>query len=171
MTVCLKQDEYVTDLEQGCMTASWRARLSNGDVVIQDDDRPGMDPPQAWLRLQDYVRKNGLSITKIWLQFRSNIQADILPENADGYYFCKQALSFLHGSKTFHFYILGSLQNGKLVVQRWKVPELVLVEKEERDPATAGVCLILNPGVSIDGSPQAEAEQVATEPADSTVPG
>ena len=165
MNVCLTQDEYVTDLEQGCLTASWRGTLSNGQTVIQDDDRPGVDPPQAWLRLQKYACENKLSIVKMWLQFRSNVQDKILPENADGYFFCKQACSFLHGSsKTFHFYVLGSLQNGKLVVQRWKVPELVMIEQESRDPATAGPCLILNPGVTI------EEEQMAGHSTDSTVP-
>lgn len=152
MSVCLKQDDYVTELEIGRATASWRVKLSNGETVIQDDGRPGCDTPQAWLRLRDHLAANKLSIVKMWLQFRSNVQDPILPENADGYYFCKQALGFLTGSeKTFHFYLLGALINDKLVVHRWKVPELVRVEQELRDPLLAGDCLILKNGAKIDG--------------------
>jgi len=138
------EDEFTRELETDHKLALWRVELSNGKVIVQDDNRPGVEPHSAWLRLAEHIRREGLAICRMWLQFRSNQRREILPANAEGYYFCKSALGMMNSNSTLFFYLVGYLQNGKLVVQRWAVPELLLVETMERDPAKAGECLIRN---------------------------
>ena len=143
-SVCTKPDQFTFDQEYGSGVATWRVELTNGEVVIQDDHRLGASPPQAWLRLRAYLARHQVGIRRMWLQFRSNEQRDILPANAEGYFFCKQCIGFVQGKKTYHSYILGALQNGKLMVHRWQVPELICAERYERDATSCGDCLILN---------------------------
>lgn len=139
------EDDYTMELETDRKTALWRAELSDGSVVCMDDHRPGVQPHSAWVRLAEHVGRTGLRIRRLWLQFRSNHKRDILPADADGYFFCKSALGSWGNPETFSFYLVGYLQSEKLVVQRWSVPDLNLVDAEERDPARAGDCLIRNP--------------------------
>jgi hypothetical protein len=138
-------DDYVRELQDDRKTVVWRARLSDGTEAVMDDGRPGEDPPSAWLRLRERVGNTGVRITGLSLQFRSHQQESILPANADGYFFRKSALGFLTGTETIESYLVGHLTDGRLFVQRWRVPELVLVEETERDPAEAGESLIVNP--------------------------
>jgi hypothetical protein len=132
--VCTAEDDYT--LEQKLHCARWYARLSDGTVVISDDDRPGAEPASAWLRLGKYLTGNpGLSIREFWVGFRdSNVHTGIVPENAEGYFFRKSVLGFLNDNVTLGFFLLGHLENGTVHVQRWKVPEMILVEKETRNP-------------------------------------
>jgi hypothetical protein len=138
-------DDFVRELQDDRRTAVWRAHLTDGTEVWMDDGRPGSDPPSAWLRLRERVAKTGARITGLSLQFRSHKQENILPADADGYFFRKSALGFLTGTETVESYLVGHLTGGRLFVQRWRVPELVLVEEVERDPAEAGESLIVNP--------------------------
>lgn len=141
------EDEFTTEQETDCGQALWRVLLSNGETIVQDDGRPGGEPPSAWLRLGDYVRENGLSIRKLWLQFRSNKQEQILPEDAEGYFFSKGILGSFNGGSSRHYYVLGYLSENRLYLTQIAVPELLVMEKEERDPATADKTLIRNPCV------------------------
>jgi hypothetical protein len=145
MNVCFDTDDFVRECELDKGMALWRAELSDGSVVIQDDGRPGVAPQSAWLRLADYLFATKLRITKLWLGFRDNQQRDILTANAEGYFFCKSAIGMWGSEETLHFAMLGVLHSGKLRVQRWAVPELTLLEVLERDPISAGRCLIRNP--------------------------
>lgn len=139
------EDDYTRELETDRRQALWRAELSDGRVVCMDDDRPGTHPASAWVRLAAEVEATGARIVRLWPQFRSNAQRDALPANADGYFFCKSAMGVWGMPDTLHFMLLGHLTGGTLVVQKWSVPELILVEVEPRDPAAAGPCLIRNP--------------------------
>lgn len=130
--VCKQPDDYTE--EYHLRETYWTVKLSNGEYVMQDDNRPGVEPHSAWLRLAEYVRQNRLSIKEMWVQFRSHVEST-LPADADGYFFRKCAMGFLFDNSTYGFYLIGYLHNGKVRVQKWKVPELLLVEEEERDPA------------------------------------
>jgi hypothetical protein len=139
------EDDYTRELETDRGQALWRAELSDGRVVVMDDGRPGCDPPSAWLRLADEVRRTGVRVVRLWPQFRDNAQRDCLPANADGYFFAKAVLGMWGLSDTLQFMLLGHLTENAIVVQRWSVPELILVDVERRDPEAAGDCLIRNP--------------------------
>jgi hypothetical protein len=146
-TVCLAEDDFTQEQSLRHRQAEWRAQLSDGTVVIMDDNRPGVQPASAWLRLARHVQEHNLAICRLWLQFRTHVEQDILPANAEGYYFCKSALGFLTLKDTLHFFLVGYLTNGKIMVQKWCVPELLLLSVETRDPELAGPCLIRNPNV------------------------
>lgn len=123
--VCTVDDEYVRD------RVRWVAVLSNGETVYEDDDRPGLDEPSAWKRLKAYCQDQNVCIVQLWLQFRSN-RVHVEPDNADGYFLVKSAFGVWGDAQTFHAYILGSLVDGKIETVKWKVPELVALEKQER---------------------------------------
>ena len=140
MNVCLHEDDYIR--ERGLAgEARWIARLSNGQVVHQDDNRPGVKPHSAWVRLAEYIREHGLRIEALWLQFRDHVERP-LPENAEGYFFARVAGAVWPGDTTLDFYLLGylenvledSLTNARVVVKRYKTPELIACDSEVRDP-------------------------------------
>jgi hypothetical protein len=137
------EDDFTRERECDHREVLWRVELTDGSVIVQDDGRPGMEPPSAWMRLQSHLNETGLGIRKMWVQFRTN-HVHCLPADAEGYFFCKSALGMLSGEESFSFYLLGHLQDEKVVVQHWKVPELILLDVEFRDP-TLGPCLIRNP--------------------------
>jgi hypothetical protein len=137
-------DEYTRSLELDRGEAVWRARLSDGRIVHMDDARPGTDPASAWLRLRDFIHNTDfIEITDFWLEFRGHAVKP-LPLNAEGYFFCKSSSAELNGGATHHFMLIGALQSGRLLVQRWSVPELIHMGTEERNPKEAGQRLILN---------------------------
>lgn len=148
MSVCFSDDrermEFVDELQTDRATAVWRATLSNGRTAVMDDGRPGVKQPSAWLRLRDHCLLHGLYITKLWLTFRSNIMEGILPENADGYFFCHGTEGWRGSKRTTPFCLLGAMVNGKLTIQKWRVPFLLHVETFTRDPEAAPECLIRN---------------------------
>ncbi len=141
MKVCTQTDEFTQ--EKHLSEARWEAMLTNGETIIQDDDRPGVTPNSAWERLGQYVQTTGLKIASVKLAFRDNVVRPV-PNNAEGYFFCKALGSFLEDQRSYGYFLLGYLQEGKVKLQRWSVPELVPVEVETRDPAAAGKCLIRN---------------------------
>jgi hypothetical protein len=138
-------DDYIKEMQTDRRQAIWVANLSDGTSCFMDDGRPGVQPYSAWVRLKAHLEKTGLSIDNLRLQFRSNIKSDILPAKASAYFFCKSALGHLNSADTLEFFLVGVLQDGKLRVQRWNVPELILVDVQERDVEKAGECLIKNP--------------------------
>lgn len=136
MNICTTDDDYTREHMR------WVVELSNGLTVYQDDGRPGCYPESAWIRLKKYLSETEESIENMYLQFRSHIESP-LPKHADGYFFshCVAGVSFSH--ETIRFYLVGALQNNKLIVQKWVVPEILLCETEERDIDKAGDCLII----------------------------
>tara|TARA_Y100000310_G_scaffold271078_1_gene285370 strand:+ start:48 stop:467 length:420 start_codon:yes stop_codon:yes gene_type:complete len=103
----------------------WIVELSNGISVFQDDDRPGIAPASAWLRLKKYVEENSLFIAKLSIKFRSHTKK--LPA-AEQYHFAK-GVGCLVGSEPDDYYIFGLLSSGVLTRKKFKVPEIILAEK------------------------------------------
>lgn len=133
--LCTTDDIYVRD------RVRWVVLLSNGQMVYQDDDRPGIVEPSAWKRLRNYCIDNeDVYIVKMWVQFRSNrILVEPEGEKAGGYFFCKSALGILGLGEsedyTYHAYTVGAIDatSGILTTTTWKVPELIPLETQTRD--------------------------------------
>lgn len=138
-------DAYVECLEDEKVMAVWFATLSNGQVVYQDDFRPGQTPPKAWDRLATYVAGSGLSITNLGMQFRTHVIHNIVPPNAQGYYYRGAALRSIDTPNTINLVLVGALVDGVLDVETWHTPELILFDQETRDPSESEGSLILNP--------------------------
>ncbi len=145
--ICTADDDFILSRQMDHAQAQWLARLASGPTVIQDDGRPGIEPHSAWLRLGKHCQETGDRIVEFWLRFRTHTVRDIMPLNADGYFFAKQAARSLHvRTDTLEFLLVGYLQNETLRVQRWKVPELFMLDEQKRDWRKAGPCLIGKPG-------------------------
>lgn len=136
-------DDYVWSLQDDRRRPVWAARLSSGATVWMDDGRPGCVPSSAWVRLAERLRRSGERIDLLWLRFRSH-EVRPLPERADGYYFSLGAAMTDGLDEAVRFYAVGALVGGVLTVTRWRVPELLPIDSDRRDPATAGPRLILN---------------------------
>lgn len=135
--ICTQNDDYVKNFRE--CNASWIVTLSSGLVIYQDDGRPGTNE-SAWERLYQHCQDTGDYITEMSFGFRSNKKR--LPSNAEGYFFCKGVMGCFGNSKTIQHFIVGTLNNDRLIVTKWKVPEMLDQEVEERNPNEAGICLI-----------------------------
>ena len=143
-SICTAPDLYTAQVFE--KQSVWVATLSTGEEVIQDDDREGMDPASAWLRLGTYCKENDCYITEMYIQNGTNkIEME---KGADGYYFCKSAGGYMHGGgETFHSYVVGILNKGILRVTSWGVPQLSSEYVETRDVETVPPeCLIVKKG-------------------------
>lgn len=151
MTVIPMQSKNVSTTEDGFLLdlyerqTRWVVELNNGERVYQDDNRPGMDPPQAWLRLKNYCESNGLKITGMWIQFRTNIVE--LPKNALGYFFSKgvSGIAFSEDS-TYETYNVGTLIGDRVHCITYRCPELIIERDRlrELDDRMVETCLIRN---------------------------
>lgn len=143
MSVCTKIDPYVGEFSDG--NAMWVVELSDGEVVFQDDGRPGVKEHSAWIRLREHCEDNDLYIKSMKIKFRSN-EIEI-GTGDEGYYFCKGVSGQMFGGSTRHLYMAGALKNnGSLLVRSWLVPELIPEASEPRNPDLAGECLISKNG-------------------------
>jgi len=146
--VCTQPDLWTAQLIE--RQTVWTAILSNGETIYQDDEREGVEPESAWLRLGMYCRENNIHIVSFTLQNGTNTVR--LDEGEDGYFFCKGANGYLFTSnqETFQSYIVGTLNGDILRVTNYNIPELIAQYSENRDPDEAGDCLIRKQGVCSD---------------------
>lgn len=133
--VCKEEDDFVFEKPQ------WIAYLSNGEKVIQDDNRPGVEPPQAWIRLGNYCRQNRVHVVRLILRFRSHFE-ETTPDNALGYYFINK-VAVVQGEQNMYFYVVGYLdEDRKIHTKTWKIPELIVIDEDIRNAIGAGPSLI-----------------------------
>jgi hypothetical protein len=81
--VSFSLDSYILDQDR----TYWRADLSDGTSVFQDDGRPGNSIQSAWERLRIYTKEKSLSLVSMSLIFRDHVES--VPTGQDGYYFSK----------------------------------------------------------------------------------
>lgn len=144
--ICTREDSFTREfwLHQ----ARWIATLASGLEVIQDDNRPGLAEPSAWLRLREYVQEHRDGIVALRFAFR-NERAIHLPERQKGYFFRHGLGANLVSSVSVGFFLAGYLLDGQVQVLKYRVPEMLLCERQTRDPANeqlVGKSLIVYPG-------------------------
>jgi hypothetical protein len=144
--VCKKEDDFLEDKPR------WFVDLTNGERIFMDDDRPGVQPPQAWTRLGLYLKETGADIVDMYLQFRSHFEHP-LPSNALGYFFCNAALANLADGVTISMFLVGFFDGDQIQTQCWRVPELLQEWVETRSPKSLKHkdWLILKQGMRING--------------------
>ncbi len=138
-SVAKQLDSYVN--QYGDQNPMWVVKLSNGETVYQDDDRPEREPQSAWARLKIYCEENGIHITNMKIKNRSNVQD--VGSDFDGYFFCKCAGAYMFGDNTIHSFVVGGLNDGKLRVRKWVMPEMTPERFEDRDIKKSQECLIV----------------------------
>ena len=144
MTFVSKEiDQYVN--QYGDQNPIWMVTLSNDETIYQDDDRPGVEPGSAWIRLKSYCEANDLHIISMKIKNRSHVVE--VDSGCDGYFFCKGAGGFMFGDATYLSFSIGTLQDGELKVRRWSLPEIEPSTIEIRDASEAGDMLICKKGI------------------------
>lgn len=133
--LCTIEDDYVRNRPR------WVATLSDGVVVYGDDDRPGVEPPSAWVRLRTHCLEQGVGISRLHFQFRSNVQH--LPPS-EGYFFARTACGVDSGW-TFDGVRIGYVVGETVFTVHYKTPELVVIDQDERPLDRASECIILGP--------------------------
>lgn len=127
MGICTVEDSYVRH------SLRWVVRLNDGTIVYQDDDRPGENPPSAWLRLRQHCIETGAYPVEMRLQFGTNIVP--LPADKDGYFFSKFAYAVWGQVETGYGYVAGYLQDGRVHATTYQTPELLRITSDVRDVA------------------------------------
>ena len=148
MTVFISKeyDSYVNIYADN--NPNWIATLSNGDTVYQDDGRPEVEPESAWARLKIYCEENSLHITNIKVKNRSHLED--VGSDYDGYFFCKGVGAVMFGYFTLHTFNIVIIENGKLRVRTWRLPELIPERFEDRELEGSHEFIIAKEGV-LDG--------------------
>jgi hypothetical protein len=123
--ICTKIDDYINSKILG--ETIWIVKLTNNLEVYQDDNRPGLEP-SAWLRLKEYCETNNVKIANFTLRFRSHYE-NIVP-NKTGYIFCKGCIALLGNESSYNLYKVGYIENNSIIMEKWRVPELVLYNTE-----------------------------------------
>lgn len=145
MHLTKEDDEFVRD------RLRWVVQLNNGEMIYEDDGRPGIEPTSAWVRLKAYCTANGLHITSMWLQFRSNRVS--IGEDAPGYFFSKMAFGVWGEAESYQGYIAGVYDGvGNVTIQRYRVPGLELMGEPETREISADAPTIIIRGVDKDGN-------------------
>ena len=150
-------DEYIKVYSDN--NPFWIVTLSNGETIYQDDGRPNVQPSSAWSRLKIYCKENDLHIVNIKLRNRSNV-VDV-GSDYDGYFFCKSAGALMFGDLTMHSFVIGTLTGEKLSARKWRLPELIAEEVEERDPYELPECIIAKRGILNEQRLQAQNDRAA----------
>ncbi len=127
--VSKERDEYINDAFNK-RDAIWIVKLSNGEYIYQDDNRPGIQPNSAWVRLKQYCEKNNLKIVSFDIEFRSNKIE--FPRNADGYFFSRAIGAWLGESSNEQFAV-GVIDKNQVHIQYFQIPELYLIREDKRD--------------------------------------
>lgn len=124
--LCTSRDEYVEDR---CI---WIVQLKDGTQVFQDDDRPGVSHPSAWIRLGRYINEHPENkIVAMWLRFGTHIVE--LPSKQQLYMYSHGLLQSLNQKHGLDFHVVGWSIDAQTIQCRWyKVPELVVTKEFRR---------------------------------------
>ncbi len=106
-----KEDDF--SIEQWVKHTRWFVKLDSGEIIFQDDDRPGVTPCSAWLRLKTLIQNTDMKISEMWIQFRNNKQTP-LPKNSQGYFFSKSIISAPGLKEPIGFYLIGYAEENKV---------------------------------------------------------
>lgn len=140
--VCFQEDDFTYEKPR------WVAVLTDGTEVLQDDDRPGLEP-SSWKRLNNYLADINsvcwdnhlggppeLRISHIYLKFRSNIVQvphQIYPDTDTwGYVIYRGIVSHFNEDFSFNTIVIGRMYwaNGKCWLHKttYKTPDLTVWE-------------------------------------------
>lgn len=133
--VCTEPDKWMQDT--WVHSTRWVVELSNGETVWQDDGRPGLSEDSAWIRLKNYCEMNGYCIKSMRVEFRNNKPEQVYT-GGEAYFFSKLIRGAFSSAKKVevfnsHYYLIGMLKEGKVHIDKWLTPSLVVQDKYIRD--------------------------------------
>lgn len=116
----------------------WEAVLDDDTKVYQDDYLN--HSKSSWERLGEYCKKNNRRIKYFRCGFRDNVIT--LPENKSGYFFKRMVRGYFGGT-TRNFFLVGYVQDGIIIINKYSVPEFILDEETTRELDLEDPSLIL----------------------------
>jgi len=119
--------------------AGWQVQLNTGQMVYEDDERPGFIP-SAWERLCLHCKNTGEYIESMWIRFRDHVE--LVGTKEEGFYLFKEIRHHPSWKKPEFYYIAGILQDNIIKCQKWKLPE-ILVDSTENREIPGGVTNVL----------------------------
>lgn len=119
--------------------AGWQVELNTGQMVYEDDDRPGFIP-SAWERLCYHCQQTGNYVVSMWIRFRDHVEC--VGTGEEGFYLFKEIRHHPSWEKPEFYYIAGVLSDDIIRCKKWKLPE-ILVDCEEEREAPGGVTNVL----------------------------
>jgi hypothetical protein len=117
-------------------TSGWQVQLNSGEMVFEDDDRPG-HVPSSWERLCLHCAETGEYPVNMWIRFRDHVEP--VGSDKDGYYLFKSLLHSPGWAKPNYYYIAGFLEDGVIKCTKWKLPEIIADETFDRAVESGGV--------------------------------
>lgn len=108
----------------------WKVTLSDGNQYIQHDILSGR---VAWLDLKEYCETNGVCVRDMYIVFRCHTEHVYSSVGSDGVFFRKMSLGSFGDRRTAQFYLIGSVSNGRISVDHWRVPELLKEDFDTRE--------------------------------------
>lgn len=129
--ISFNEDSFINELAEH--NTRWVVTLSDGRTVYYDDGRPGLENHSAWARLKSYCDEHRLHVTSMYLQFRSHYE-NIEP-NKEGYFFCKAVRGVMtqENDRTYQYFLCGFVEDNKVKITKYSVPELIVVDRFERE--------------------------------------
>lgn len=156
--ICTEYDQFLKDRDKTVWVCDieihpYSPGIIARKTVYQDDGRPGLEEPNAWLRLKKYkelgFRGSGdghVKIKQIHCQFRDHRET-IPIEYPNGVYFTKGLSADMFNPHPTNYYVLGVVEGDKIHKYWYRIPEVILFEEtwdslpDRNDPR-----LILNDG-------------------------
>lgn len=120
------ENDATQDFREG--NARWVVKLNNDSMVYCFDKH---DEESDWTKLKRYCEANELYVVEMYLHFRSNHVS--LPGNKDGYFFRRGILGGLTMDHVENYMYAGYLENGQIVVNKYRVPEMLIQYTELRE--------------------------------------
>lgn len=121
--LCFDMNECRIDLDN---ITYWKAYLSDGRYVLQDDDRPDTEIKSAWVRLGRFLVANKpVKLIGIDLIFGTHTVS--FPRNRPAYYYSKGMMQGISQATSLDYHVIGYVDDDDAVMKfAWmKVPELI----------------------------------------------
>jgi hypothetical protein len=117
----------------------WQVELNTGQMVYEDDGRPDY-VPSAWERLAYHCSQTEDFIVNMWIRFRDHVEC--VGSDKEGFFLYKEVRAAPNWDKEVFLYIAGFYEDGVIKCKKWKLPEIIVDEEEERE-APGGITQVL----------------------------
>lgn len=109
--------------------AYWKVILSDDSVYLEHDI---LSKQIAWLELKQHCETNKVFVKDMYIRFRCHLEHVYSIGESDGVFFRKMSLGSFGERRTAQFYLIGSVSNGTIFVDHWRVPEILLEDHDTR---------------------------------------
>lgn len=134
--LCIEENNETQDYMEG--NTRWVVTLNDGVRVYCYDGK--ITEGSDWIKLRNYCNDMDRYITDMHIHFRSNTVS--LPSNKEGYFFRRSVLGGFGMEVCEEFMLIGYIENGKVLVKKYRVPEMLLQYNETREIEDCGESLI-----------------------------